>query len=161
MASKKTPRTRAVRDLEAHRIPYTLFSYRYEEKGGTRIAAHSLEVDEHLVIKTLVMETEEGDPFLLLMHGDRHVSTKALARLLGAKKVAPSSPDRAHKVAGYLVGGVSPFGTRKALRVYMEASIMALPEVYINAGRRGLMAKISPHDLDRSLKPVHVKVAIS
>jgi len=161
MASKKIPGTSAVRELEAHRIPYALFSYRYEEKGGTRVAAHSLGVDEHRVIKTLVMETEEGDPFLLLMHGDRHVSTKALARLLGAKRVVPSSPDRAHKVTGYLVGGVSPFGTRKALRLYMEASIIALPEVYINAGRRGLMARISPQDLDRSLKPVHVKVATS
>jgi len=119
-----------------------------------------LNVDEHLVIKTLVMEDEKGDPLLMLMHGDKKISTKALARVLGVKIVSPCDPQKTHKHTGYVVGGISPFGTRKHLKVYVEESIMNLPKIYINAGKKGLLAEMSPGDLASILKPVPVNVAI-
>ena len=117
-------------------------------------------VDEHLSIKTLVMEDEKGQPFLVLMHGDKKVSTKALARFLGVKTVRPCDPHVARKHTGYVVGGTSPFGTRKHLKVYVEASILDLPKIYINAGKRGLLAEISPVDLARILNAEPVNIAI-
>ncbi len=141
-------------------VVYTLRPYRYEEHGGTRVSARELGVDEHLVIKTLVMEDEGGAPFVILMHGDRQVSTKALARVLGVKTVTPCDPRVAEKHTGYRVGGTSPFGTRKPLRIFLEEGIAALPHILINAGSRGLLAEIAPAELIRVLKPVMVKVAI-
>ena len=156
----KFPATQAIRTLKKHRVNFDLCPYKYEDRGGTRTAAKELNLDEHLIIKTLVLETERGDPFLLLIHGDKDVSTKALARLLGVKSVNPSDSDVAHKHTGYVVGGISPFGTKKPLKVYIEESVMYLPKIYINAGRRGLLAKMSPENLERTLNPTLVNVAI-
>ena len=156
----KFPATQAIRTLKKHRVDFDLCPYKYEDRGGTKTAARELNLDEHLVIKTLVFETERGDPFLLLIHGDKDVSTKALARFLGVKRVNPSDSDVAHKYTGYMVGGISPFGTRKPLKVYIEESVMYLPEIYINAGRRGLLAKMSPEGLKSTLNPTLVNVAI-
>jgi Cys-tRNA(Pro) deacylase len=139
---------------------FTLRIYNYEEKGGTPAASRELGVDEHQVIKTLVMEDDRKNPLLILMHGDNQVSTKNLARVLGAKSVEPCDPETAHRHTGYVVGGISPFGTRKALKVYVEASILDLPRIYINAGKRGLLAEMSPQELKRILNPIPVTVAI-
>ncbi|MBW1668466.1 MAG: Cys-tRNA(Pro) deacylase [Deltaproteobacteria bacterium] len=160
MAKEKFHKTQAVRVLNQNRVNFSLHSYKYEEKGGTQTAARELGVEEHLVIKTLVMEDQEKKPFLVLMHGDREVSTKALARTLGVKAVRPSTPEIAHKHTGYVVGGISPFGTRKPLKVLVESSILELPRIFINAGKRGLLAEMSPKDLKNVLHPVPVSVAI-
>jgi Cys-tRNA(Pro) deacylase len=141
-------------------VAFRLRSYRYEEHGGTQVSARELDADEHIIIKTLVMEDEKKTPFIVLMHGDKQVSTKSLARLLGVKSVIPCDPKIAEKHTGYKVGGTSPFGTRKTLRIYMEESIAALPKILINAGSRGLLAEMSPSDLVRVLNPVMVNVAI-
>ena len=130
------------------------------DEGGTTVTARELNVDEHLVVKTLVMETDNGDPLLILMHGNKQVSTKALARTLEVKTVKPCEPLIAHKHTGYFVGGISPFGTRKSLKVYVEASIMEFPTIYINAGKKGLLAKMSPGDLKKILNLIPVSVAI-
>ena len=155
--------TPAVRALRAAGVPFTAHSYRYVEKGGTRRAAESLGVAEHRVIKTLVLEAigeERGRiPLLVLMHGDREVSTKALARRLGVKAVEPASAARVERVTGYVPGGVSPFGTRTSLTVYLERSILELDRIYVNAGRRGLLVEIATADLQRGLSFVEVEVA--
>lgn len=124
------------------------------------MAALELGVNEHQVIKTLVMEDDKGGPLLVLMHGDKEVSTKALARFLDVKAVTTCTPEAANKYTGYVVGGVSPFGTRKILRVFVEASILDLPKIYINAGKRGFLAEMSPAELNKALKPTPVNVAI-
>jgi len=160
MPKHKLPVTQAIRVLKKSRIGYTLYPYRYEEKGGTEIAARELNVDEHQVIKTLVMENPRGDPVLVLMHGDRQVSTKALARALKVKTMTPCEEGVAHKHTGYFVGGISPFGTKKQLKVYVESTIMDLPFIYINAGRKGLLARISSEELVKVVKPTLVNVAI-
>ncbi|MBU2498713.1 MAG: aminoacyl-tRNA deacylase [Proteobacteria bacterium] len=160
MAKDKFPVTQAVRALKAHKAGFSLHIYNIQEKGGTSVAARELGVDEHQVIKTLVMEDEQGNPFLILMHGDREVSTKALARTLGVKTVSPCTPEIANKNTGYVVGGISPFGTRKPLKIYAEASIFDLPRAYINAGKKGLLAEISPGEVERILHPIQVSVAI-
>lgn len=160
MTKEKFHITQAIRMLKAHNAVFSLHPYKYEEKGGTAVASKELNVSENSVIKTLVMEDEDGDTFLILMHGDKKVSTKALARTLGVKTVKPCEPGRAHSQTGYFAGGISPFGTKKRLNVYIEASIMDLKNIYINAGKRGLLAKITPGDLFRILKPVPVNVAI-
>jgi len=160
MAKEKFPATQAVRTLKEHGADFLLHTYKYEKKGGTEVAARQLEVDEHRVVKTLVMEDDKGTAFLVLMHGDKEVSTKALARFLGVKTVTPCRPETAHKHTGYVVGGISPFGTRKPLRVYAEESVLHLPKVYINAGKRGLLAEMSPDALDKVLEPTPVNVAI-
>lgn len=160
MAKEKFPTTQAIRKLKEHGVDFSLRPYKYEEKGGTVAAATELNVDEHLVIKTLVMEDDRGDPLLILMHGDRKVSTKALARALGVKTVRPCSAQAAHRHTGYFLGGISPLGTRKPLKVYAEASIMDLPQIYINAGKRGLLAEMSPRALARILNSIPVNVAI-
>lgn len=160
MAKERFPTTQAIRTLKEHGVDFSLQSYSYGEKGGTEVAARELNVDEHRVIKTLVMEDEKGDPFLMLMHGDKKVSTKALARILGVKRITPCEPQLAHRHTGYFVGGISPFGTRKPLKTYVEASIMDLPKIYINAGRKGLLAEMSPGDLARILKLTLVNTAI-
>jgi len=139
---------------------FTLRTYKYEERGGTKVSARELGVDEHCVIKTLIMEDENADPLIILMHGDKEVSTKALARVIGTKSISPCRPEIAQKHSGYKVGGTSPFGTRKALPVYMEKTILELPIIYINAGSRGLLARIAPAEIIRILHPVMVNVAI-
>lgn len=160
MASARIPVTPAILFMKKNGMAFTLRPYRYEEHGGTRVSARELGVDEHLVIKTLVMEDDRGDPLMILMHGDREVSTKSLARLLGVKAVSPCRPQAAQKHTGYRVGGTSPFGTKKALRIFMEEGIASLPRILINAGSRGLLAEMSPAELIRVLNPVAVKVAI-
>ena len=160
MASARIPVTPAILFMKKNGMAFTLRPYRYEEHGGTRVSARELGVDEHLVIKTLVMEDDRGDPLMILMHGDREVSTKSLARLLGVKSVSPCRPQAAQKHTGYRVGGTSPFGTKKALRIFMEEGISGLPRILINAGSRGLLAEMSPAELIRVLNPVAVKVAI-
>ena len=159
MAKKKLSMTPAIRELKEMGVDFLLCPYKYREKGGTAVAAKKLNVDEHIVIKTLVMEKENGNAFLILMHGDREVSTKALARTLGIKTVRPCDPQKANKHTGYVVGGISPFGTRTTLEVCIEESIMDLSEIYINAGKRGLLARIRPQELEGMLTLKKVNVA--
>ena len=156
----KTPSTPAVRVLREHGVQFTEHPYRYEEKGGTATSSRELGVDEHAVVKTLVMEDDAGAPLVVLMHGDREVSTKALARQLGKKSVEICRPEVANRHSGYLVGGTSPFGTRKKLPVYVERTILELERLYINGGSRGFLVGISPADLVRVLAPTPVDVAI-
>ena len=160
MSKERIPVTPAILAMKEAGLAFTLRPYRYEEHGGTRVSAQELGVDEHLVIKTLVMEDDQGVPLIILMHGDRQVSTKSLARLLGVKTVTPCDPRIAEKHTGYRVGGTSPFGTRKKLRIFMEEEIASLPRLLINAGSRGLLAEMAPSELVRVLKPLVVKVAI-
>jgi Cys-tRNA(Pro) deacylase len=160
MGKEKGPVTPAIRQLREHKVQFTEHPYDYEERGGTRVSAERLGVDEHAVVKTLLMEDDKKDPMLVLMHGDREVSTKNLARFLAVKSVTPCAPDVAQKHSGYLVGGTSPFGTRKKLPVYMEETILELPKIYINGGKRGYLVGIDPKDLIRVLKPVLVSVGI-
>ena len=160
MSKEKFPTTQAIRSLKHHKIAFSIKPYKYEERGGTAVAARELNLDEHRVVKTLVMENENRHPFLILMHGDNKVSTKALARALGVKTVNPCDPRVAQKYTGYFVGGTSPFGTKKPLRIYIENTIVDLEKIYINAGKRGLLAEISPGDLMRTLNPTPVNVAI-
>ena len=160
MGKEKMPVTAAIRVLRAAGVAWTEHPYDYEEKGGTAVSARELGVDEHCVVKTLVMEDDRKRPLVVLMHGDRQVSTKALARAVGAKSVSPCSPDTAARHSGYAVGGTSPFGTRHGMPVYMEETILALPKIYINGGRRGFLVGMSPGDVVRILSPRLVKVAI-
>ena len=153
--------TPAVHFLKQHKIPFTEHEYRYEERGGTAVSSRELGVDEHLVIKTLVMEDERKQPLIVLMHGDREVSTKNLARQIGAKTVTPCAPDVAQKHTGYLVGGTSPFGTRKAMPVYVERSIAPLERIYINGGARGFLVSMPPSELIRVLSPLFVDVGVA
>ncbi len=159
MTKEKLPVTNAIRFLKEHQVDFIERPYRYEEKGGTEVAAKALGVDEHLTVKTLVMEDENKSPLIILMHGDKEVSTKELARIIGVKSVTPCSPDTAFKHTGYMVGGISPFGTKKKLPIYVEETILSLPMIYINAGKRGLLCEMSPKDLVRVLNPTVVHVA--
>jgi Cys-tRNA(Pro) deacylase len=131
--------------------------YRYEDHGGTAVSARELGVDEHSVVKTLIMEDENAQPIIVLMHGDMEVSTKALARQIGCKSINPCKPATADKHSGYQVGGTSPFGTRRAMPVYMEQSILALPKIFINGGSKGFLVGIDPKDAQRILNPVLVQ----
>jgi Cys-tRNA(Pro) deacylase len=160
MSKEKIPTTPAILTLKAKGADFSLHTYAYEEKGGTKVSSKKLGVDEHSMIKTLVMEDESTKPLIILMHGDKEVSTKSLARFLGVKSITPCKPEIAHKHTGYLVGGTSPFGTKKLLTTYMEKSIADLPEIYINAGSRGLLAKMPSSELIRLLQPREVSVAI-
>jgi Cys-tRNA(Pro) deacylase len=160
MSKEKIPTTPAVLALKAQSADFTLHTYPYEEKGGTKRGASKLGVDEHCVIKTLIMEDETGKPLIILMHGDKEVSTKSLARAIGVKSVSPCNPAVAEKHTAYKVGGTSPFGTRKSMPVYMEQTIADLPEIFINAGSRGLLARMPTAEVVRILQPVYVKVAI-
>ena len=160
MTKKDSPKTNAIRCLLEHGIPYEVFTYSYEDKGGTRVSARELGVDEHAVTKTLVMETDAKDPLIVLMHGDREVSTKQLARALKVKSVSPCEPKVADRHSGYQVGGTSPFGTQRVMPVYAEQSLFDLDAIYINGGRRGLLVRIRPSDLHKALKITCVQVAI-
>jgi Cys-tRNA(Pro) deacylase len=159
MAKDKTPVTPAIRQLRAAGVSFTDHLYEYEEKGGTAVSARSLEVDEHSVVKTLIMEDDGKQPLVVLMHGDKQVSTKELARVIGVKTISPCTPETAHRHTGYIVGGTSPFGTRKTLPVYMERTIVELPRIYINGGKRGYLVGLDPQDAMRLLNPVLVTVA--
>ena len=161
MGRGKMPVTTAVRELRANKVEFTDHPYEYEEKGGTAASARELGVPEHAVVKTLVMEDEDKRPLVVLMHGDLKVSTRELARIIGVKAVSPCSPETANRHSGYIVGGTSPFGTRRKMPVYMEESILELPKIYINGGRRGYLVGISPQDVARVLAPRMVKVGIS
>ena len=160
MGKTDYPITPAVRALRENKIAFTPHLYAYVEHGGTARSASELGVDEHAVIKTLVMETDARAPLIVLMHGDREVSTKELARALGVKAVVPCDPATAQKHTGYQVGGTSPFGTRKALPVYGEKTIFALPTIYINGGKRGFLVSLDPQDLRAALAVEEVAVAI-
>ena len=156
----KAPVTAAVRALRAAKVPFTDHLYAYEEKGGTAVSSRELGVDEHAVVKTLVMEDEAKNPLVVLMHGDRQVSTKELARVFGVKAISSCTPDTAQKHTGYLVGGTSPFGTRRRMPVYLEETILDLPRIYINGGKRGYLVGVDPRDLVKLLNPTLVRVAI-
>lgn len=160
MAKVKSPVTAAIRVLRQAGVAFGEHPYPYEEKGGTAVSARELGVEERCVVKTLIMEDEKKAPLVVLMHGDLQVSTKELARVIGAKSVAPCTPDAANRHSGYLVGGTSPFGTRKPMPVYVEETILDLPLIYINGGSRGFLVSLTPGELVRVLKPVPVKVGI-
>ena len=159
MAKDRLPVTAAVRVLRERGVEFTHHPYTYVDRGGTEVSARELGVPEHAVIKTLIMEDDRGTPLVVLMHGDREVSTKNLARLIGAKSVAPCAPAVADRHSGYQVGGTSPFGTRRAMPVYMERSIAELPCAYINGGRRGYLVGMLPADIVRVLQPVLADIA--
>ena len=152
--------TPAVHFLRMHGIPFGEHPYRYEEHGGTRVSSRELGVPEHAVIKTLVMQDEAKKPLLVLMHGDREVSTKRLARQLACKTIEPCEPAAAQRHTGYLVGGTSPFGTRKPLPVYVERTVLDLDRIYINGGRRGLLVSLAPAELVRVLRATPVEAAL-
>jgi Cys-tRNA(Pro) deacylase len=160
MSKERGPVTAAVRMLRENGVEFTEHSYKYAERGGTAEGARQLDLDEHLLVKTLVMEDELKRPVIVLMHGDQEVSTKELARLLGVKRVGPCTPETARKHSGYMVGGTSPFGIRKEIPVYVEETILSLPRIYINGGKRGYLLGIDPGVLGRVLKAVPVMVGI-
>ena len=160
MAKEKTPVTAAVRELRSQKVEFSDHLYPYEDKGGTATSSRELGVDEHAVIKTLVMEDENRKALIVLMHGDLQVSAKDLARVMGVKQVSPCTADVAQKQSGYLVGGTSPFGTRHRMPVYMEKSIASLAKIYINGGKRGYLVGIAPSELIRVLDPHLVTVGI-
>ena len=160
MDKSNFPVTPAVRVLRNKRVKFEPYLYGYEERGGTRRSAEELNVDEHSVIKTLVMETDAREPLIVLMHGDKEVSTKELARTIGVKSVMPCDPAVAQKHTGYQVGGTSPFGTRKSLKVYAETTIFDLPTIFINGGKRGFLVSLDPNDLKTVLPITEVNVAI-
>lgn len=154
------PVTQAVRFLREKKVDFVPHLYDYVEKGGTGESARQLGVDEHAVVKTLIFETNEKKPLIVLMHGDRQVSTKNLARHIGVKSVEPASPERASKHTGYLVGGTSPFGTRTVMPVYVERTIFDLDKIYINGGKRGFLVEMEPAVLKAVLKVEEVSVGI-
>lgn len=160
MSKEKAPVTPAVRALRAAGVVFTDHLYDYEEKGGTAVSARELGVDEHSVVKTLVMENEDKQPMVVLMHGDKQVSTKELARVIGVKGIQPCNPETATRHSGYMVGGTSPFGMRKQMPVYMEKSILDLPTIYINGGKRGYLVGLAPADVTKVLAPRLVSIAI-
>ena len=161
MAKKTThvSETPATQFLRAQGVDFTEHPYDYVEHGGTTESARQLGVDEHAVVKTLVMQDQDARPLIVLMHGDRKVSTKNLARQAGLKKIEPCRPEVAQRHSGYQVGGTSPFGFRKAVPLYVEASILDLPRIYINGGRRGYLVGIEPEVLTRVLQARPVQAA--
>jgi len=159
MSRDKYPVTPAIRALRAAGVAFVGHLYEYVERGGTAASAAALGVDEHRVIKTLVMETDGKAPLVVLMHGDREVSTRGLARAIGARSIQPCSPDTANKHTGYLVGGTSPFGTKKELPVYMQTTIAALDRILLNGGKRGFLVELATADAIALLRPTLVDVA--
>ena len=157
----KHPVTMAIRALRAANVAFEPHTYAWHPHGGTRASAEALGVDEHAVVKTLIFEDQDGAPLCILMHGDREVSTKQLARVVGAKTVGPCAPDVADRHSGYQVGGTSPFGLRRKMPVYCERAIVDLPRIYINGGARGFLVAIDPKELVRVLAPTLVEVAIA
>ena len=154
------PITPAIRVLREKKVEFEPHIFEYIEKGGTHHSAEVLGVDEHAVVKTLIFETNERKPLIVLMHGDRQVSTKNLARILNVKTVAPAAPEKANKLSGYLVGGTSPFGVKTQMPIYMESSIFELEKIYINGGKRGFLISMNPQDLREVLDFKEVEVGI-
>lgn len=150
----------AIRALRAAGVAFVPHLYPYEPRGGTRASSEALGVPEHSVVKTLIFETERGDPLCILMHGDREVSVKQLARAIGTKSVAPCAPEVADRHSGYQVGGTSPFGLRRAMPIYMQSTILDLPRIYLNGGARGFLVELDPRDVQRVLAPALVDVAV-
>ena len=157
----KFPVTQAIRALRAAKVDFTQHLYTYEEHGGTAVCARELGIDEHAAIKTIVFETDTGAPLIVLMHGDREVSAKSMARILGTKTVTPLTPAKVTALTGYMVGGTSPFGTRRPVPVYMEKTILDLPGVYINGGKRGFILGMDPADIVRVLDATPVEAAMA
>lgn len=153
--------TPATQMLRTHGVPFTPHPYDYVEHGGTAESARQLGLDEHMVIKTLVMQDQDARPLIVLMHGDRTVSTKNLARQIGAKTVQPCTPEAAQRHSGYQVGGTSPFGTRRAMPVYIESSILELPRIAINGGRRGFLVQLPPQACVQLLAAQPVQCALA
>ncbi|MCP3667497.1 MAG: aminoacyl-tRNA deacylase [Gammaproteobacteria bacterium] len=158
MAKEKSPVTQAVRQLRQQKVNFDSHPYRYETGGGTSLFARELGIDEHRAIKTLIMEDNNRQPMIVLMHGDQEVSTKALARQIGVKTVQPCQPKQADLYSGYQIGGTSPFGTRRRMPVYCETTIAELPNIYINGGKRGYIIAMKPAEMIRVLQPVMVSV---
>lgn len=154
------PITAAIRVLREKKINFTARVFEYVEKGGTKHSAEVLEVDEHAVIKTLVFETNERKPLIVLMHGDLQVSTKELARALKVKSIAPVAPEKANKLTGYLIGGTSPFGIKTKMHIYAEKTIFDLPKIYINGGKRGFLIEIEPQILQEVLTVEKIEAAV-
>ncbi|MGA7814495.1 Cys-tRNA(Pro) deacylase [Caballeronia sp.] len=157
--TKHVSETPATRFLRRHKVPFGEHPYEYVDHGGTEESARQLGVDEHCVVKTLVMEDDQAKPLIVLMHGDKTVSTKNLARQTGAKRIEPCKPDVANRHSGYLIGGTSPFGTRKTMPVYVESTILELDTIYLNGGRRGYLVSIPPAVLTELLKATPVSCA--
>ncbi|HLX02069.1 MAG TPA: Cys-tRNA(Pro) deacylase [Trinickia sp.] len=157
--SKHVSETPATQFLRRHKVSFSEHPYEYVEHGGTSESARQLGVDEHRVVKTLVMEDEHAKPLIVLMHGDRTVSTKNLARQIGAKRVEPCKPEVANRHSGYLVGGTSPFGTKKTMPVYVESSILELDTIYLNGGKRGYLVSLAPGVLTVLLEAKPVQCA--
>jgi len=153
--------TPATAFLRKHGVAFTEHVFEYEDHGGTRVAARELGIDEHAMFKTLVMEDERKAPLIVLMHGDRSVSTKNLARQIKAKRVEPCRPDVAQRHSGYQIGGTSPFGARKAMPIYLERTALELPKIYVNGGRRGFLVGMTPSELVRVLAPTLVEVGLA
>ncbi|MBN3760428.1 Cys-tRNA(Pro) deacylase [Burkholderia sp. Ac-20365] len=158
--SRHVSETPATQFLRRHKVEFGEHPYDYVDHGGTGESARQLGVDEHHVVKTLVMEDEHAKPLIVLMHGDRTVSTKNLARQIGAKRVEPCKPDVASRHSGYMIGGTSPFGTKKAMPVYVESTILALDKIFINGGRRGFLVSIAPNVMTSLLAAKPVECAI-
>jgi Cys-tRNA(Pro) deacylase len=156
----KYPVTPAIHMLRENDVPFIPRPYKYEEKGGTAVSSRELGVPEEMVIKTLVMEDDGKHPLIVLMHGNKQVSTKELARQIGVKSIAPCKPEVANRHSGYQVGGTSPFGTKKKLPIYAEKTILNFEKIIINGGGKGFLVEISPKDLERVLQPTWVNVAI-
>ncbi len=150
----------AIRALRAAGVAFVPHLYAWQPRGGTQASSAALGIPEHAVIKTLIFETDRGEPLCILMHGDHEVSVKQLARAIGSKTVAPCSPEVADRHSGYQVGGTSPFGLRRAMPIYMQTTIRELPRIYINGGARGFLVELDPRDAERVLAPVLVDVAI-
>ena len=160
MAKSRYPVTQAIRYLRSKQIDFTPHRYEYAEHGGAEQAAAALNLPAYRVVKTLVMETEDRELFIMLMHGGQTVSTKQLARVMGKKKVMSADPNKAQRCTGYQVGGISPFGVRTALPVYVQATILELEQIYINGGKRGFLVAIDPHALTRHLNAIAVDVIV-
>lgn len=156
--TRKHPETPATRLLTQHNVDFEPYLYTYHAHGGTRAAAHALSISEHSVVKTLVMENEHGKPLLVLMHGDQEVATRKLASAADCKTIHPCAPDTAMKHTGYQLGGTSPFGTRKALPVYIESTILELAQIFINGGRRGFLIGMDPRRIVEILDVTRVSV---
>jgi Cys-tRNA(Pro) deacylase len=160
MNKDKNPVTAAIRVLRENGVCFSEHTYTYVDRGGTAEGSQQLGLDEHSLVKTLIMEDELKKPCIVLMHGDREVSTKELARVIGVKRIVPCTPETAQKHSGYIVGGTSPFGTRKVMPIYMEGTIGDLQKIYINGGKRGYLIGIEPRELIRVLNPILTKVAV-
>ena len=158
MPAAHPPETPATKMLRLNNVTFTHHLYDYQDHGGTSVSSRELGVEEYAVVKTLMMEDEAAKPLVVLMHGTHKVSTKELARVIGVKRIEPCKPDIAQKHSGYMIGGTSPFGTKKTMPVYMEKTILDLPRIYINGGRRGYLIGIAAHEVVRILQPIIVQV---